>query len=86
MMSRVGEWEFTSRVPIRVPGLQEQIEIIRRTYELFSLADSLQRRCTDASGRVDKLAPSVLAKAFRGELVPQDCNDEPAAVILKRIA
>ena len=25
---------------------------------------------------------SILAKAFRGELVPQDPNDEPAAVLL----
>jgi type I restriction enzyme S subunit len=27
----------------------------------------------------------VLAKAFRGELVPQDPNDEPASVLLERI-
>jgi hypothetical protein len=26
-----------------------------------------------------------LAKAFRGELVPQDPNDEPAAELLKRL-
>ena len=28
---------------------------------------------------------SVLAKAFRGELVPQDTADEPASVLLERI-
>jgi type I restriction enzyme, S subunit len=28
----------------------------------------------------------VLAKAFRGELVPQDPNDEPASALLARIA
>jgi type I restriction enzyme S subunit len=27
----------------------------------------------------------LLAKAFRGELVPQDPNDEPASVLLDRI-
>jgi len=38
-----------------------------------------------ASEQVDKLAQSLLAKAFRGELVPQDPNDEPAAKLLERI-
>jgi type I restriction enzyme S subunit len=28
----------------------------------------------------------VLAKAFRGKLVPQDPNDEPASALLARIA
>jgi type I restriction enzyme, S subunit len=31
------------------------------------------------------LTPALLAKAFRGELVPQDPNDEPASVLLERI-
>jgi type I restriction enzyme S subunit len=33
----------------------------------------------------DRLEQDTLAKAFRGELVPQDPNDEPAAVLLERI-
>ncbi|MGL5080105.1 MAG: hypothetical protein ACRC8A_01325 [Microcoleaceae cyanobacterium] len=33
----------------------------------------------------DRLEQATLAKAFRGELVPQDPNDEPAAVLLERI-
>jgi type I restriction enzyme S subunit len=28
---------------------------------------------------------SILGKAFRGELAPQDANDEPASVLLERI-
>lgn len=35
--------------------------------------------------RLAGLDRSILAKAFRGELVPQDPNDEPAAVMLERI-
>jgi type I restriction enzyme S subunit len=33
----------------------------------------------------DRLKQATLAKAFRGELVPQDPNDEPAAALLERI-
>ena len=32
-----------------------------------------------------RLEQSILAKAFRGELVPQNPNDEPASVLLERI-
>jgi type I restriction enzyme S subunit len=35
--------------------------------------------------RVETLTASILAKAFRGELVPQDPNDQPAAELLQQI-
>ena len=38
-----------------------------------------------AKKRVDKLTQSILSKAFRGELVEQDPNDESAEVLLERI-
>jgi type I restriction enzyme S subunit len=34
---------------------------------------------------LDRLEQSTLAKAFRGEIVPQDPNDEPASILLERI-
>jgi type I restriction enzyme, S subunit len=70
---------------IRLPSLEEQTEIVRRIEELFALAESIQRRYAEASAQIEKLTPSVLAKAFRGELVPQDPNDEPAGEMLERI-
>ena len=33
----------------------------------------------------ERLTTATLAKAFRGELVPQDPGDEPASDLLKRI-
>lgn len=36
-------------------------------------------------GRLDTLDQAILAKAFRGELVPQDRADEPASALLERI-
>ena len=53
--------------------------------ELFALADKIEARYKKAKEHVDKLTQSILAKAFRGELVPQDPNDEPASELLKRI-
>jgi type I restriction enzyme S subunit len=71
------------RIPL--PSLEEQAEIVRRVEKLFALADRLEVRYWSAVERVEQLTPSLLAKAFRGELVEQDPNDEPASVLLERI-
>jgi type I restriction enzyme S subunit len=73
------------RAPLYLPSIAEQKEIVRRAQELFTLADQLEARLTAARKVVDRLTPALLAKAFRGELVPQDPNDEPASVLLERI-
>ncbi|MFP3370993.1 restriction endonuclease subunit S [Pseudomonas sp. SIMBA_068] len=70
---------------VPLPTLEEQIEIVRRVEQLFSFADQLEARVVSAKTRIDRLTQSILAKAFRGELVPQDPNDEPAVVLLERI-
>jgi type I restriction enzyme S subunit len=60
-------------------------QIVRRVEGLFALADQLEERLAKARGQVDALTPSLLARAFAGQLVPQDPNDEPASVLLERI-
>ena len=70
---------------VPVPPVEEQTEIVRRVESLFACADRLEARYTAARAQVEKLTPATLAKAFRGELVPQDPNDEPASVLLERI-
>lgn len=71
---------------IAVPSIEEQTEIVRRVETLFAFADRLEARLQTAQTAADRLTPSLLAKAFRGELVPQDPNDEPASELLKRLA
>lgn len=70
---------------IPFPPLNEQHEIVRRVEALFKIADDIEKRYQKAKTHVDKLTQSILAKAFRGELVPQDPADEPASELLKRI-
>lgn len=73
-------------LPIPIPSLPEQHEIVRRVDTLFAFADRLEARLATARQQVEQLTPALLAKAFRGELVPQDPADEPASALLKRLA
>ncbi|WP_370589453.1 restriction endonuclease subunit S [Tychonema sp. LEGE 07203] len=66
-------------------SLEEQREVVRRINSLFLVANRLKQNYKEAKAYLDQLDRSILAKAFRGELVPQDPNDEPASVLLERI-
>ena len=77
--------EQLQTLPVPIPPLPEQDEIVRRVEHLFTLADKLEARYSKAQAHVDRLTQSLLAKAFRGELVPQDPNNEPASALLARI-
>jgi len=71
---------------LATPPIDEQAEIVRRVDTLFAFADRLEARLAKAQAAADRLTPALLAKAFRGELVPQDPDDEPAAMLLQRLA
>ena len=68
-----------------IPGVNEQDEIIARVGDIFAFADQLEARLNSARRIIVSLTPALLAKAFRGELVPQDPSDEPASMLLERI-
>jgi len=67
------------------PPYNEQKEIVRLVDQYFAFADTIEAQLRKAQARVDNLTQSILAKAFRGELVAQDPNDEPADKLLERI-
>ncbi|EKE02269.1 MAG: Type I restriction enzyme StySPI specificity protein, partial [uncultured bacterium] len=76
---KVGEF------PVAMPPQKEQQEIVKRVKELFDKADRIEERYKKAKTFTDKLTQSILNKAFKGELVPQDTSDEPASALLERI-
>ena len=77
--------KILKNLPIPLPPLPEQHAIVRRVEELFHFAYDVEERVAWATAHTDRLTQSILAKAFRGELVPQNPNDEPASVLLERI-
>jgi type I restriction enzyme S subunit len=83
-MTNLNEKIF-SNLMVHIPFLKEQEIIVQRVNDLFSFADQIEARYQNARNHVDHLAQSILAKAFRGELVPQDPNDPPASELLKHI-
>lgn len=56
-------------VPVPVPPLDEQREVVRQAEALLAVADSVAARVADAQQRVGRSSQAVLAKAFRGDLV-----------------
>ncbi|MFA0388803.1 restriction endonuclease subunit S [Vibrio lentus] len=74
-----------SAAPINLPKIDEQKIIVDKVESLFKKADKVEKQYLGAKTRLDRLTQSILAKAFRGELVPQDPNDEPAEQLLERI-
>jgi type I restriction enzyme, S subunit len=84
---RLSAWQ------VAVPPLNEQRRIVEAIEEQFSRLDALETTIERLVGNFERgrghigaLRRSVLQHAFRGELVPQDPADEPALILLERIA
>lgn len=72
-------------LPAPQTSLEQQHEIVRHIESAFARIDRLAKEAKRALELVGRLDEAILAKAFRGELVPQDENDEPAELLLARI-
>lgn len=73
-------------LPLRFPTLPEQDEILRKIEVYMACADRIEARYIAMHAHAKRLAPQILSKAFRGELVEQDTSDEPASVLLERLS
>ena len=67
-------------------SISEQTEICTRLEQRLSAVDVMKKEIEESLLKSESLRQSLLKKAFSGQLVPQDANDEPASVLLERIA
>ena len=68
-----------------IPPVEEQRKIVERIEKRFSSALSISASLEACRLKAEALDPAILAKAFRGELLPQNPSDEPASALLDRI-
>ena len=66
-------------------ALEEQQLIVQELESKLSEADQLDQTLATALQQADALRQSILKKAFHGQLVKQDKNEEPATALLERI-
>ena len=71
--------------PFPFCGIEEQNQIVQELESKLSEADQLDQTLATALQQADALRQSILKKAFHGQLVKQDKNEEPATALLERI-
>lgn len=77
--------DIIKQTTIPICSQAEQLIVTQKIESVLSNIDQLERTITHSLQQADTLRQSILKKAFSGQLVPQDSNDEPASVLLERI-
>ncbi|MCR4303072.1 MAG: restriction endonuclease subunit S [Gallionella sp.] len=72
-------------IVLAICSIDEQVEVIKIVDDKMSVIDQLDQTITTSLQQAEALRQSILKKAFSGQLVAQDVNDEPASVLLARI-
>lgn len=77
--------QILKAIPTCLPVVEHQRAVSARLTSAIARADRMEAEAARARAMIDRLEAAILGRAFRGELVPQDPNDEPASVLLDRI-
>ncbi|MFO0589035.1 MAG: restriction endonuclease subunit S [Polyangiaceae bacterium] len=77
--------EILGDVVVPVPPLAEREVIVQRLEAALSRAETMETIAREQLSSLSDAERSILSKAFRGELVPQDPSDEPASLLLARL-
>ena len=73
-----------SKLPISLPPLEEQIEIVRILDTLFAKEQQAKETAEAVVDQIEAMKKSILPRAFRGELGTNDPTEESAVELLKQ--
>ena len=68
-----------------IPPKGQQMAIVNEIKELLSFVEIIRKEKSTLQETIKTAKSKILDLAIRGQLVPQNSNDEPAAVLLERI-
>ena len=74
-----------ARIPFPICPMPEQLAMVELLSDSMAMVETVEAIQASSEAELTQLDQSILAKAFRGELVPQDSGDEPASQLLHRI-
>ena len=84
-LKNIPPFDVLKKYLMPVPPLQEQSRIIKELARILQFLNIIDADRADISDLITRTKAKVLDLAIRGQLVPQNPNDEPATVLLDRI-
>lgn len=77
--------KIAKRIPVPLIPVEEQQRLLSEIESRLSVCDHMEETIEKGLAKAESLKQSILKNAFEGRLVPQDPDDEPAAVLLERV-
>ena len=84
-LKNIPPFDILKHYLVPLPPLPEQRRIIDKINIVSNVLTAIDNHIDKLSIDISNVKSKILDLAFRGKLVPQDSNDEPASVLLERI-